>query len=189
MQNLFGSYYHVSHVHMDMQQVADSICNLQQQHHDGRMASNEGGWQSHDLSTYALNSCMQQVLSCIEHGAEPVMEHCSFYGHAKIQSAWANINGSGHYNISHVHRFSVVSGVLYVQAAANCGNLVFENPNEALPYYLGPVKDSNAFNSTDWSIQPVPGMMVYFPSYLRHHVLPNKSMQDRISIAFNLSVI
>jgi uncharacterized protein (TIGR02466 family) len=46
-------------------------------------------------------------------------------------------------------------------------------------------KSTNAY---DWFyIEPQEGLMIMFPSHLNHSVTSNKSDQERISVAFNIS--
>ena len=42
--------------------------------------------------------------------------------------------------------------------------------------------------SGTWTLKPNPGMMLMFPSWLRHAVLPYYGESTRITIAFNLRV-
>ena len=40
---------------------------------------------------------------------------------------------------------------------------------------------------TSYHFNPTEGCIILFPSHLLHHVNPNKSNEDRISVAFNMS--
>jgi uncharacterized protein (TIGR02466 family) len=99
--------------------------------------------------------------------------------------AWANISESGAFNAIHTHTGMTWSGVYYVDAGESPGQhdsaalrLIDPIPGSAasfLPRVVPVHKD----------IEPVPGLMVVFPSYLPHAVHPHRGSRPRISIAFN----
>jgi uncharacterized protein (TIGR02466 family) len=99
-----------------------------------------------------------------------------------IESNWvakSAPNGSMH---SHTHPFSFISGVYYFRTEGTEGNLVFENPNAVVdwedPY--GDIWPNNYF------VQPSEGMMVMFPSWLRHRVDLNTTSNNRWCLSFNI---
>ena len=50
---------------------------------------------------------------------------------AHMGNMWANINPPGGYNMPHVHPNSHYSGVYYIKAPKNSGNIVFNEPKPA----------------------------------------------------------
>jgi uncharacterized protein (TIGR02466 family) len=99
-----------------------------------------------------------------------------------IESNWvAKIahNGSMH---AHTHPFSFLSGCYYFKTIGSDGNLVFENPNPVSDW-LDPYSDIWPNN---YHITPEEGLMVIFPSWLRHRVDINKTNNDRWCLAFNI---
>ena len=40
--------------------------------------------------------------------------------------------------------------------------------------------------NSSYTVRPEPGLMVLFPSYMPHMVLPHQGGRERVSIAFNL---
>ena len=50
------------------------------------------------------------------------------------------------------------------------------------------IGEYNKFTSTDMSVEPAPGKLVIFPSWLVHYVENNLDNTDRISIAFNIEI-
>jgi hypothetical protein len=81
----------------------------------------------------------------------------------------------------HGHNFT---GVYYVKAEKNCGNIVFHNSSDrefALQTY---VAKPNQFSMTNVNYEPVVGKVLVFPSWLQHSVDSNMSNTDRISISF-----
>jgi hypothetical protein len=83
---------------------------------------------------------------------------------------WFNIAKVGELTGVHDHaQFSSISGVVYLKSNLLSGDLYFQKEGE-----------------DDLLIIPEVGKMVLFPSHLKHGVHPNKSDDERISLAFNL---
>ena len=105
-----------------------------------------------------------------------------------INSMWASVNKTGDYNYSHTHLGVDFSGVLYLQAPFNCGDIVFEDENARFRYNWKldtEIKEENGYHDSMW-FHPTEGRCLIFPAHLRHHVEKNESETDRISIGFNL---
>jgi uncharacterized protein (TIGR02466 family) len=100
---------------------------------------------------------------------------------------WVNINPPHAYNNIHTHNQFDLSGVYFVKVPEpsheDSGALQFLNPG----YRTGPFSELfEKMNPAHFTVRPVEGMMVIFPSPMPHWVLPNDETEDRISIAFNL---
>jgi uncharacterized protein (TIGR02466 family) len=101
-----------------------------------------------------------------------------------ITGCWANINPPGSYHPTHNHPNNYLSGVYYVDVAAGAPDLMFHDPR---PISIMPWSGKlNRITANAASEQAVPGRMVIFPSWLRHHVPSNYSANERVSISFNL---
>ena len=96
---------------------------------------------------------------------------------------WAIVLEGEGYQIPHIHRSAWLSGVYYaqvpdiVQDEGQAGWIEFGEPE---PDYHSSVP------SVTRRIQPEPGLMVLFPSYIFHRTIPFESDQTRISIAFDV---
>ena len=105
-----------------------------------------------------------------------------------IGNMWANINPPGGYNRPHIHPNSHFSGVYYIKAPQNSGEIVFNDPRSAAHMVMPDrVKDIKP-PSHLWRevrVNPLEGRMLMFPSWLWHCVEPNKSNDIRISVSFN----
>ena len=103
----------------------------------------------------------------------------------EITTSWFTKSIPGQSSSSHNHDNCMYSAVLYLQTSENCGNILFKSfANKR--YYL--VKnDYNLYNSTEWEVKPVDGLLVIFPSEIYHQILENKSDTTRYSLAFNLA--
>ena len=83
---------------------------------------------------------------------------------------WYNINVPGSYNNAHHHNEenfeSIMSGVYYISAPVDSGDLIFTESNERY--------------------EPSSGSLIYFDPTTWHAVDVNLSDENRISMAFNL---
>jgi uncharacterized protein (TIGR02466 family) len=105
-----------------------------------------------------------------------------------VKKAWVNVNPSGGANVVHNHPHAFYSGVYYLQASENAGEIVFLNPVSeqglTIPHHLTE-KGSN-YTSDRYSYSPRQDLLLLFPSYLNHYVHSNQSTQERICVAFNI---
>jgi len=107
----------------------------------------------------------------------------------QINEMWININPRGSSNSRHHHNpFSgkALSGVFYVQATDDSGDIVFYDPRGIIKN----APDMKYFNgeSTDLRFSPRNNSLIIFPAWLEHSVEENISAADRISISFNISL-
>ena len=145
-------------------------------------ASNIGGWQSNsfmyrepsfkpfrDLMWNTLEPYLLHIGNQIKQmGNSPNIE---------LYNVWFNINGTDTLNMMHTHPHSLYSGVMWIKAPEDCGNLVLVDPSAHNVFGIVP---------TQYEFQPLEGNVVVFPSHVPHYVQPNKSDEDRISVSFNL---
>lgn len=105
----------------------------------------------------------------------------------RITDYWVNVYKTGDAQEAHVHQNNVLSGIYYVKTPKSCGDLLFHST--LADVMLDPPKTQiDDFNTEVASITPVAGQMLLFRSSLRHSVKPNRSTEDRISVAFNLTM-
>ncbi len=155
---------------------------------DGVVKSNKNGWQSDVLK----NEMFSKLIDDIENAAlEIYNEHYEpGTGRYKVSGIWVNINNPGAFNIRHQHPRTDLAGTVYVKTPKNCGDIVFEDPRETHRLH----EDDNylmsynrsTFRSTSYT--PKIGQVLFFPGWLAHRVEQNKSDDDRISIAFNMTL-
>ena len=98
----------------------------------------------------------------------------------KLDSLWVNILKPGAAHSGHIHPHSAVSGTVYVEMPPGAGAIRFEDPR--LPLMMAaPLSDDVRFVS----VQPAPGMVLLWESWLRHEVLAGSAKAERISVSFN----
>jgi uncharacterized protein (TIGR02466 family) len=102
-----------------------------------------------------------------------------------ITTSWLTLAQPNQYSDLHCHRNCCYSGIFYLKTAENCGNLIFENIGRKGSYLFTPT-EYNQLNSFVSEIKPINNMIVFFPSYLYHKIDTNKSLDNRISLAFNI---
>jgi uncharacterized protein (TIGR02466 family) len=104
-----------------------------------------------------------------------------------LGNMWANINPPGGYNAPHIHANSLFSGVYYIKAPKNSGELVCSDPRPGVQLNM-PARIKGQPPKHLWRevrLQPQEGRIIMFPFYLWHNVEPNKSNDIRISVSFN----
>ncbi len=104
---------------------------------------------------------------------------------ASITGMWANINPRGGQSSAHTHPNNFLSAVYYVQVPKGEGEIHFVDPRPQAEVMLPPTAEANRFNGNRRVFDVAPGRLVMFPAWLRHSVPPNRSSEERISIAAN----
>ena len=104
-----------------------------------------------------------------------------------LGNMWANVNPPGGMNRAHQHPNSLWSGVYYVKAPENSGDLKIDDPRNCASMIRPRQKEgklpSRLYRETHY--KPVTGRCIMFPSWLMHCVDPNESNDIRISVSFN----
>ena len=104
-----------------------------------------------------------------------------------ITAMWACINEKNAYNNAHVHQNSHYTGVYYVQAPDNCGEIIFHDPRVQLNALCPALSISSRFYTPRIKHIPKAGQLVIFPGWLLHHVKINQNDEQRIIIGFNFN--
>lgn len=106
----------------------------------------------------------------------------------EVEHAWINVFEPGAQETQHSHDGNLLSCSYYVEAPENCGCLVFPDPiGERRSYReFTRTAGSNLLTRREIAIEPQPGRLVMFESWVPHSVQCNKSDEVRISIAMNL---
>ena len=106
----------------------------------------------------------------------------------KLDSLWVNLlRGPGQHS-GHIHPHSIISGTLYVEAPKGSGGIRFEDPR--LPQMMAaPTRrpDAPAELQPFVTVDPRPGLLLLWESWLRHEVLPGSNRGERLSISFNFA--
>ena len=103
-----------------------------------------------------------------------------------LDSLWVNVMNKGAIHAPHIHPHSVISGTYYVTVPARSGAIRFEDPRLAL-MMAAPARKAKARleNRLFVDVEPKPGMLLLWESWLRHGVETNRAQGQRISVSFN----
>ena len=152
----------------------------------GRVISNRGGWQSSFLEKE--NSIIKSTLISVI--SSYFQSNKIYESNIKLGSLWVNINGKGNYNETHHHPTAHLSGVMWIKTPSDCGRIEFASPNDFVQGYeleISTKKHAEEYKAfPSYYFNPTAGAVIIFPSFLPHHVDPNNSHEDRISVSFNL---
>jgi uncharacterized protein (TIGR02466 family) len=99
-------------------------------------------------------------------------------------SAWGVVYSGASRQVAHIHPDSWLSGVYYVSAPKPSSQ---EARNGCLA--LGALEIEGVNVAPPWGVRdinPVPGRLVLFPSYVPHATIPTRSNDRRICIAFDV---
>tara|TARA_R100001463_G_scaffold125463_1_gene182925 strand:+ start:292 stop:906 length:615 start_codon:yes stop_codon:yes gene_type:complete len=145
--------------------------------------SGQGSWQSLYLNTQLLNPLKEKVNGILKEVCRrPTFHHPD----------WVNINPPGATNVYHTHPNSDYSCVYYLKNEADTG-IMFVNPM----MHLGAFNTTTFTNkkliddtraSPQYKVVPKRGDLLMFPAYLPHWVEKNEGTEDRLTIAWNISM-
>ena len=165
------------------------FCYLQKEiHSKGLIKSNYGGWHS---PVYSINND-NLISEYLKKGlGKSVFTTLKKTVAAKIEY-WIMINSPNTYNVAHTHPNCHLSGVFWIKAPKNSGDLKFMNSLAHVNYaennsYIRQFRnDTNVFDC--YKYIPTEGHMVTFSSSIMHEVQPNKSRYDRIAVSYNINL-
>jgi uncharacterized protein (TIGR02466 family) len=164
-QILFFEPLYKIKLHLDPKEIEKTISDEMTKDPEGQVISNVCGWQSKYL--VEKNDLTRIVTEIVD----SVYRDLHIQQEANLRGYWYNVNKPGDYNYPHVHLYSKMSAVLFVKTPENCGNIAFMYDDAVAHTMLTKeVKEMELF---------------IFNSKLNHMVEPNKSTENRISIAFD----
>jgi uncharacterized protein (TIGR02466 family) len=109
---------------------------------------------------------------------------------------WANVNRRGDYHSPHNHGWSYLSGTYYVRVpeqpagaesanAASPAAISFYDPRGSVNMLA---RAGEAISNREHAVNPTPGTMLLWNSFLNHSVHPNLAETTRISLSFNIAL-
>jgi uncharacterized protein (TIGR02466 family) len=197
VRNLFATRLYEAELANDslLADLAHSIRSLAADDAAGQQWSREKGYAGY-TSYASLNDLPRRDPAFADLGellgkhAATFAEECAFdlARKPKLDSLWVNLlRGSGHHG-GHIHPHSIISGTLYVEVPKGSGAIRFEDPR--LPMMMAaPTRRADAPEELRpfVTIQPRPGLLLLWESWLRHEVLPGTGRDERLSISFNFA--
>ena len=151
----------------------------------GEKKTNAGGWHSStDMNKKEEYNPLTRELFNIQ---DEIYQKENLSMKPVLGNMWANVNYPKCYNRPHIHPNSLFSGVYWVTAPKNSGNLMIYDPRPGIQMAM-PNRKEGKLPPELWRevhYEPRAGTCIMFPSWLWHEVKPNKSNQTRISVSFN----
>ncbi len=143
------------------------------------------------LCTYNTNALLQaypetqNVISFAEEHARIYWNQLKYSPllEPKVIQVWANETPHSGWVRSHLHGSMPLTGVLYVNASKEMGNLVIENPLDAI--LSSQPMDYKAQELLHYEVEVETGDFVMFPGWIRHHVKPNTTNEKRLILGVN----
>jgi uncharacterized protein (TIGR02466 family) len=136
----------------------------------------------------AIETLLDQIRNAVDAYESRLLASDDPFARARPRQArlepWAMVSPSDGWQSPHIHPSGWLTGVYYVAAP---------RPNGANAYYgplvLGAINSERLRIDPPWGvseIEPVPGRLVLFPSYLSHATLPSGVDGSRICVAFDV---
>jgi uncharacterized protein (TIGR02466 family) len=163
----------------------------QRERDQGLKLSNRGGWQSRrDFPRWGGPAGRQVTDHAISLASAHTVVNSAGNAPPWSVDVWANVSGSGNFNMPHIHGGSFWSCVYYVQLGEGTGGqLVLHDPRmPGLRMHAPGVRFKGIEPEVRAVIEPKPGLMVLFPAWLSHSVEPWEGNGNRISMAMNIRV-
>ena len=190
--------------------LMDDIEREYQEDPAGTENSNFGGWHS-KFSLETKYDSFEKLRGIVEDCGRQYCDQLGYESNINCDLFWANMNVAGDINLPHHHQLSALTGVYYpvgyVEGSERVynytdkpvgfyphsnngvdgGSLVLWDPSHGKRVQLSPITDQE-HNSSSMHIYPTSGVLVLFPTFLIHSVLPfRESNRKRFSISFGFS--
>ena len=184
IEKFFPTFIYAKDVELDNNKLTQDIITWSNKD-PGISKTNIKGWHSTtDMQTkYEYQQLVQELLEMQkEIFINEHLDRCPILG-----NMWANINPPGSMNNPHIHPNSLFSGVYYIKSQQQSGRLKIYDPRPGVQTIM-PVRKPGNPGKDLWReayIDPIPGRIIMFPSWLWHSVEENKSNDIRISVSFN----
>ena len=176
-------------------ELARSIRGLAEEDAAGRRWSREHGYKGY--TSYASLNDLPKRDPAFGELAKLLSRHAAAFAselafdvkrRPRLDSLWVNVLQAGGHHSGHIHPHSILSGTLYVEVPNGCGAIRFEDPR--LPLMMAaPTRREDAPEELRQfvSVEPRPGLLLLWESWLRHEVLPGKGRGERLSVSFNFA--
>ncbi len=176
-------------------ELASSIRSLAEDDEAGRRWSSQHGYAGY-TSYASLNDLPKRdpaffdLSRLLTRHAASFADECTFdlARKPRLDSMWVNLLKSSGHHSAHIHPHSIISGTLYVEAPKGCGAIRFEDPRLGL-MMAAPMRRKDAAEELQpfVTVEPRPGLLLMWESWLRHEVLAGSGRGQRLSISFNFA--
>jgi len=189
IEDIFKTPVYSTQLDIDNDKLLEECFEIKRKWSKNNLVSNRGGYQSAQLLGLK-NDTFQKLSYAIAHHTKIFTEHI----HLKVDrlnDLWFNVNYYKDYNLAHNHfgNDNKLSGVYYVKAPKDCGEIVLYHPTKLVEHSWGvntPKGKHNEYTSPIWKHEAKPGKLIIFPAWLEHRVEHNLSESPRVSFSFNI---
>lgn len=175
-------------------EILDACQSLAEEDVAGRAWSRAHGYGGY--TSYASLNDLPQRMSVFDELKRRLDKHAKAFadelafdlqgGKLRMDSLWVNILKPGAAHSGHVHPHSVLSGTVYVATPPGASALRLEDPRLPLMMAAPPRRpDAPEAAQTFVYLQPQPGTIYMWESWLRHEVPVNRAKTPRVSVSFN----
>lgn len=193
MRTLFVTSLYEADLDLDLAELAHSIRSLAADDRAGRAWAKEKGYKGY-TSYASLNDLPRRdpvfadLARLLTRHAAAFARDLAWQGKPKLDSLWVNLLRPGGHHAGHLHPHSILSGTLYVEVPDGSGPIRFEDPRLGL-MMAAPTRRPDAPEPLQpfVTVQPRPGMLLLWESWLRHEVMPGTGRADRLSVSFNFA--
>ena len=165
----------------DNQQLID-YCYQEKKKEKCSQRSGKGSWQSVYLHIPFMTPIRQEVSKVLDEIVTREYRHHMY---------WININKKDSYNVYHTHPDADYSAIYYL-TDSSCPLMLVHPSLHTGAFTTCTFLNRQLIEDTgitpQYAINPKAGDIILFPSYLPHYVEENKEENDRISIAWNISL-
>ena len=162
----------------------------------GVTKSNRRGWHSEvDFFHRTEPGCTalrNHIVKAVCEATKRLSPNFDFKSNELQMEGWINVNPPGGFNAPHSHPSFALSGTYYVKIPSESISIA-PDAKSGVFEFIDPRANAAALSIEGATcfdpgviVQPKAGMMMIFPSYLRHWVYPNEEESERVSIAFNI---
>jgi uncharacterized protein (TIGR02466 family) len=178
-----------------LDELARSIRSLAEDDQAGRRWSKDHRYAGY-TSYASLNDLPQrdpafaELAKLLTRHAAKFADECAFElkRKPKLDSLWVNLLKSSGQHSGHIHPHSMISGSLYIELPPGSGAIRFEDPRLPLMMAAPPRrKDAPQELQPFVTVEPRPGLLLLWESWLRHEVLAGTGRGERLSISFNFA--
>ena len=130
----------------------------------------------------AFDVAIRSYMSNLGSGADPLRSRNT--GAYRIQGAWSVLLGRGGFHTDHLHMEGWISSAFYVEVPKVVATT---DAHEGwLRFGASPLVSPTPCPAERY-VQPRPGRLVLFPSYMWHGVVPFSGDEQRLTMAFDLT--
>jgi len=157
--------------------------------------NNQGSMRNNGLCSYNAERNLHKlpelktIVDFVSEHVAKFWKELGYEGVPYIHEQWANRYVNGSFIDIHNHAPIPLTASFYLKKEPAAGNLIFENPLEALlkhqPY--AKIKERDYYHTLfDHGVEVSEGDLIIFPGWLRHRTEPNLSGSARIIVGSNI---